>query len=113
MWAKNANRAKKWSEPEGKPILKMWHDSVQNYDKSIQENYPTDALGYFYIIPACLTLVQPYITRPECKQWFKETAIGFGNIVHGLGRGTVSLPEANTYMIERYPAFDNACGSPH
>lgn len=113
MWAGNANRAKKWSKPDGIPILKMWHDAVVNYDKSMRVNQPTDALGNFYIIPACFSLVQPYITRDQCRGWFADKETGFGAIVHGLGKGTVTMKQANDYMIAAYPAFEKACGSRH
>lgn len=110
MWAQNANRAKKWADNNGIAILTQWHDAVVNYDKSIQAGLKTDALGNFYIIPACFNLVQPYINNCKCRQWFADTQVGFGAVVTGLGRGTVSLQQANAYMIERYPAFDRACG---
>lgn len=110
VWAQNALRAMKWADWDGKRICRQWHDAVVRYNAAVAANQPTDALGHFYIIPVLLTLAQPYLYNDACRQWFKETAVGFGNVVHGLGVQSVTLPEANDYMIERYPAFERACG---
>lgn len=112
VWAENALRAQKWSSLGGIPILQAWHDAVVRYDEAIIAKQTVDGLGNFYIIPVLFGLVQPYITNYECRQWFSNVHDGFGTVVHGLGINTVSLKEANDYMIEQYPAFELACGAP-
>lgn len=112
MWLGNANIAKRWCEPAGIPMIQEWHDSTARYDSAMTVNQTTDALGNFYTVTACLKLVQPYITNYRCRQWFADTTVGFGAIVHGLAVGTVSTAQANDYIIKLYPKFQTACGSP-
>lgn len=111
VWAVNANRAKKWSDINGLPILTQWHDAIVNNDRATIANQPVDALGDFYVVIACLRLAQPYINNCKCRQWMADSVTGFGAIVRGLALKTVSMPQANVYMIEQYYAFDRACGS--
>lgn len=76
VWAENANIAKRWSDPNGIPILTEWHDAVYKYDNAMIANQTMDALGNFYIISACLKLAQPHIRNYQCRQWFAETTVG-------------------------------------
>lgn len=111
VWARNANRVKRWSEPGGIPILTLWHNSVVNYDNAMRANQPVDALGSFYIITECLNLALPYIKNCDCRDWIADTYEGFGAVVHGLGIGTVTMQQANKYMIQVYTTFENQCGA--
>lgn len=112
VWAENANIAKRWSKPEGIPILTEWYDAVIKYNNAVIANQTVDAIGNLYIIPPCFQLIQPYITNYQCRKWFADTYIEYGTIVLGLGLGTVSNAQANDYMISVYPKFQKACGYP-
>lgn len=112
MWAEYANIAKRWSAPGGIPILTELHDAVVNNDRAMAANQPTDALANFYTVVACLNLARPYITNPQCQQWFAGTYTSFGAIVRGFALGAVTKEQANDYLIKQHPEFKRACGSP-
>lgn len=112
MWVENGNIAKRWCQPAGIPMIQEWQDATARYDLAMRANQTTDALGHFYTITAAIKLVQPYITKYQCRQWFADATVGFTSIVRGLAVGTVSMAQANDYIIKLYPKFLSACGLP-
>lgn len=112
-WTEHANTVKKWADINGIAVATEWHDSVVKYDEAMLANQRTDALGHLYVIVACLRLIRPYINNFQCREFFVDTHKSFGKVVRGVATGTVSLPQANDYMIEQYVHFDKVCGSPY
>lgn len=113
VWAEIADMTKQWCSDDDDSIcdqiLTEWHDAVVNYDEAMKANHPMDALGNLYIIPLCLKLASPYITKRSCRRLFEKNSIGFRNIVHNLGAGTISMKDANKYMIDKYYEVMEGC----
>lgn len=109
--AESANKAKKFADINGIPILTQWYKAFVNFDKAMQANQMTDVLGNFYVVVACIRLAQPYIINCKCREWFAEAHIECGKVARGLAIGTLSLPQANCKMIEQHNKFIKACGS--
>lgn len=93
-----------WADING--IAIEWHDAIVKYNEAMAAN----ALRNFYVVVACIGLIQPYVNHFPCREFFAETHKSFGVFVRGIATGTISMPQANDFMIEQFKHFDRACG---
>lgn len=114
VYAKNAESAKRWADPNGIVILNRYQVGIANFDKAMSAEPPSmmAAIAQFYVGLTCSELVQPYIRDCQCRQWFADASALYEQAGEGLATGNVSLKKYNDLIIRTYETFTIACVKP-